>query len=242
MNLQFGKLLISIIWIYNLTATARVKQWELCHCWWRLTRTANKYQLLGHSNQKSDIVTEQYIICLPSAVAFYGRHLTKLQFTFHGLLSETSSVPSSLLPVSDRSTCVRQTTAIIWREKAIPINTSTDVGPARPRAVNHFTHPLHCHCSDLASLFLSDYVFRSLKLLDILWDQFKVLVIENKPVRLHSKPISGSMNRIWTFLEFSKLTTQFNDKPTFTSNFGKLWFGRCYNSNSGSYKCFIFMA
>jgi hypothetical protein len=74
----------------------------------------------------------------------YGRHLKKLSFILHRLLLKTFSIPSSLLLASDKNTCIRQTTATIYGEKAILIHTSTGVRHARHWAV---TGPLRRHCT-----------------------------------------------------------------------------------------------
>jgi hypothetical protein len=69
--------------------------------------------------------------------------------------SVAATIPSSLFSVSDKSTFIRQTTATISGEEAIPIHTSTGVRHARPCAVAHFAHPLRHHC---VNLFLSHTV------------------------------------------------------------------------------------
>jgi hypothetical protein len=75
-------------------------------------------------------VTEQYTINLLSTIAFYGRQaFKKMSFTLHRLISKTFSIPSSLLSVADKNTCLRQTTATIKEGKEIPIHTSTGVRP-----------------------------------------------------------------------------------------------------------------
>jgi hypothetical protein len=72
---------------------------------------AGNCQLLRNI-KRSDNVTEQYTINLPSTIAFYGRHLKKLLLTLSRLLWKTFSIPS-LLSVSDKNTCIRETTATI---------------------------------------------------------------------------------------------------------------------------------
>jgi hypothetical protein len=52
-------------------------------------------------------VTEQYTVNLPLTVTFYGRHLKQMLFTLHRVLSKLVSIPSSLLLVTDKATCVR---------------------------------------------------------------------------------------------------------------------------------------
>jgi hypothetical protein len=58
-------------------------------------------------------VTEQYTINQPSTIAFYGRYLKEIVVYSPQAFIETFSIPSSLFSVSDKSACIRQTTATI---------------------------------------------------------------------------------------------------------------------------------
>jgi hypothetical protein len=68
--------------------TPLVKHW-VHYCWWRLIQAANKRQLLRNI-KRSDNVTEQYTINLPSTIAFYGRHLKNCRLLYRGFCGKLS--------------------------------------------------------------------------------------------------------------------------------------------------------